>query len=117
MGNEIVSQRRIGEGTVGNIREQGRWRTVYGRLVSALYVPVWKKAWPLWAGAVALAFANIFMFAYARAIGVFPQLAMWGSQIYNLLGIKTDAPFTAYPLAPLHLDVHSAINFGIILGV
>ena len=117
MGKKIVSQRSIGASAGGKHREHGVGKKVYEGIVSTLYVPVWKKAWPLWAGAVALAFANIFMFAYARAIGVFPQLAMWGSQIYNLLGIKTDAPFTAYPLAPLHLDVHSAINFGIILGV
>jgi hypothetical protein len=117
MGNKIVPRRNIGAGTGGNIREQGTGKKVYEAIVSTLYVPVWKKAWPLWVGAVALAFANIFMFAFARAVGVFPQLSMWGSQIYNLLGIKTDAPFTAYPLTPLHLDIHSMINFGIILGV
>jgi uncharacterized membrane protein YedE/YeeE len=57
------------------------------------------------------------MFAYARAIGVFPQLSMWGSQAYNALGIRTDAPFPAYPLTPVHLDIHSMINIGIVFGV
>ena len=61
---------------------QNRWKQVYGQVVNVFYISVWKKAWPLWAGALALAFANIFMFAYARAIGVFPQMAMWGSSIY-----------------------------------
>src|SRR3989304_289281 len=117
MGKKIVSQRSIGASAGGKHRERGVGKKVYEGIVSTLYVPVWKKAWPLWAGAVALAFANIFMFAYARPIGVFPQLAMWGSQVYNLFGIKTDAPFTAYPLMPIHLDIHSMINFGIILGV
>jgi len=94
-----------------------RWNKVYDDIVTVFYRSLWKKAWPLWAGALALAFANIFMFAYARALGVFPQMAMWGSWIYNLMDIKVDAPFTAVPLRPLHLDIHSMINFGIILGV
>lgn len=93
-----------------------RWNYVYKEILTVFY-SVWKKPWPIWAGAIALAFANIFMFAYARAIGVFPQMAMWGSWIYNLLGIKVDAPFLPYPLTPLHLDFHSMIDFGIIFGV
>jgi uncharacterized membrane protein YedE/YeeE len=80
-------------------------------------VPFRKRAWPLWAGAIALAAANVGMFAFMRAIGVFPQMGMWGAQVYNLLGVPVDAPFTIYPLTPLHLDVHSMINFGIVLGV
>jgi len=44
-------------------------------------------------------------------------MAMWGSWIYNLLGVKVDAPFAAVPLTPPHLDVHSMIDFGIIFGV
>jgi len=94
-----------------------RWNKVYEKAINVFYHSVWKKTWPLWVGAVALGFANTFMFAYARALGVFPQMAMWGSWIYNLAGIKVDAPFTAVPLKPLHLDIHSMINFGIILGV
>ncbi|HEC98994.1 MAG TPA: hypothetical protein ENN18_01225 [Proteobacteria bacterium] len=94
----------------------GRWEAISGEIKDVFYVRIWKRAWPIWAGAVALAFANIFMFAFARAIGVFPQMAMWGSWIYNLVGIKVDAPFIPYPLTPLHLDVHTMINFGIIMG-
>lgn len=94
-----------------------RWNRVYNEIVTVFYRSVWKKAWPLWAGALALAFANIFMFAYARALGVFPQMAMWGSWFYNLLGIKVDAPFAGVPLTPPHLDIHSMIDFGIIFGV
>ncbi len=93
-----------------------RWDNVYKEILNVYYY-IWKKPWPIWAGAIALALANIFMFAYARAIGVFPQMAMWGSWVYNLLGIKVDAPFLAYPLTPPHLDVHSMIDFGIIFGV
>jgi len=93
-----------------------RFKYVYEKIVLIFYHLIWKKPWPLWVGAVALAFANIFMFAYARAIGVFPQMAMWGSWVYNLLGIKISAPFTAYPLTPPYLDVHSMIDFGIIFG-
>jgi hypothetical protein len=78
---------------------------------------IWKKSWPLWIGAVGLAFTNIFMFAYARAIGVFPQMAMWGSWLYYFMGISVDAPFTQYPRTPVYLDMHSMINFGLILGV
>lgn len=90
---------------------------IYKQIVKIFYYLIWKKPWPIWVGAISLAFANIFMFAYARAIGVFPQMAMWGSWVYNLLGIKVEAPFAAYPLTPVHLDVHSMINFGIIFGV
>jgi hypothetical protein len=57
------------------------------------------------------------MFAYARAIGVFPQLSMWGSWLYDFMGIPVDAPFTQYPRTPIYLDIHSMINFGLILGV
>lgn len=94
-----------------------QWNNIYKDIVTNFYYSIWKKPWPIWVGAIALAFANIFMFAYARAIGVFPQMAMWGSWIFNLLGIKVEAPFAAYPLTPLHLDVHSMIDFGIIFGV
>lgn len=93
------------------------WNKIYSEIVTVFYRSLWEKAWPLWAGVVALAFASIFMFAYARALGVFPQMAMWGSWVYNLLGIKVDAPFAAVPLTIPHLDMHSMINFGIILGV
>lgn len=79
-----------------------RWNKVYDDIVTVFYRSVWKKAWPLWIGALALAFTNIFMFAYARALGVFPQMVMWGSWVYNLLGVKVDAPFTVVPLRPLH---------------
>jgi uncharacterized membrane protein YedE/YeeE len=95
----------------------GRWNAITTNLTDVFYVALWKKAWPLWVGAVALALTNLFMFAFARAVGVFPQMGMWGAQVYNLAGIKVDAPFTAYPLAPLHLDMHSMICFGIVLGV
>lgn len=94
-----------------------RWSKVNEQIINVFYTSVWKRHWPLWAGAVALALVNIFMFAYARGIGVFPQMAMWGSWIYNLLGIEVDAPFVGVPLKLPHLDIHSAINFGIILGV
>ncbi len=86
------------------------------RLRADLYQPVFRRAWPVWVGAVSLALANLFMFMYARAIGVFPQMSMWGSSLYNLVGIKVDAPFPAYPLTPVLRDTHSMICFGIMLG-
>lgn len=56
------------------------------------------------------------MFMYARALGVFPQMAMWGSWLYNLVGIKTESPFIPYPVKPIYLDMHSLIDIGIIAG-
>jgi len=100
-----------------SVAATSRWGTISNNLTDVFYISVWRKAWPLWVGAVALALTNLFMFAFARAVGVFPQMGMWGAQVYNLAGVKVDAPFTAYPLTPLHLDMHSMINFGIILGV
>ncbi len=52
-------------------------------LKQTIYVPLFQKAWPIWAGALAYAVANIMMTAYARGLGVFPQIAMWGASIYN----------------------------------
>jgi uncharacterized protein len=86
------------------------------RLLEELYRPVFRRAWPVWVGAVALALANLFMFMYARAIGVFPQMSMWGSSLYRLAGIKVDAPFLAYPITPVLRDTHSMICFGIMFG-
>jgi uncharacterized membrane protein YedE/YeeE len=82
-----------------------------------LYVPVFKKAWPIWLGVLAFAFTNVFMAAFARGLGVFPQISMWGASLLNAIGIKVEAPFAAYPITPVWLDSHSMINFGIILGV
>jgi uncharacterized membrane protein YedE/YeeE len=87
------------------------------RLKDTFLTPVWKQPWPVWVGALALVFVNILMFTFARAIGVFPQISMWGAGLYNLLGVKVDAPFLPYPLTPPLLDLHSMINFGIVLGV
>jgi hypothetical protein len=91
--------------------------TLAERLEQTFVTPVWRRPWPIWVGALALCFANVLMFAFARAIGVFPQMAMWGAQLYNLLGIEVAAPFRPYPLRPLYLDLHSMIDFGIVLGV
>lgn len=89
-----------------------------GNVVLAAVRKFWgnafKKPWPLGAGLIAMVVVNLYMFAYARALGVFPQMANWGASIYNLLGIKTEGPF--YPVTPFHLDVHTMINVGIVLG-
>ena len=76
----------------------------------------WQKAWPLGVGAMALVVTNLLMFIYARALGVFPQMAMWGSALYTYLGLPTPSPFKPYPVKPLYLDMHSLLDFGIILG-
>ena len=78
---------------------------------------VWKQPWPIWVGALAFGYVNILMFIFSRAIGVFPQMSMWGAKLYNFVGVEVEAPFIPYPIRPLHLDLHSMINFGIILGV
>jgi len=82
-----------------------------------LYEPVFKRAWPVWIGALAFAVTNILMAAYARGLGVFPQISMWGASILNVIGIEIEAPFAPYPVTPIFLDLHSMINFGIIFGV
>jgi hypothetical protein len=83
----------------------------------SLYEPVFKRAWPIWIGAIAFAITNILMATYARGIGVFPQMSMWGASILNAIGLDVEAPFIPYPITPVLLDLHSMINFGIILGV
>jgi uncharacterized membrane protein YedE/YeeE len=82
--------------------------------IQGIFTNTFKKPWPLGAGLAAMAVANLYMFTYARALGVFPQIANWGSSFYNLLGIATEGPF--YPVTPFHLDVHTMLNLGIILG-
>jgi len=82
-----------------------------------LYEPLFKRVWPVWTGALAFAVANILMAAFARGIGVFPQMSMWGASVLNEMGIPVEAPFAAYPIKPIFLDLHSMINLGIILGV
>lgn len=84
-------------------------------LRDSLYFPLFRRPWPLGAGAMAFALANVLMAAYARGLGVFPQMSMWGASIYNAIGIQTQAPF--YPVTPVLSDIHSMINFGILLGV
>ncbi|BCV21954.1 hypothetical protein hamaS1_20230 [Moorella sp. Hama-1] len=87
------------------------WQSIRGD-----WLKVFTEPWPIGAGAVALTITNLFMFMYARALGVFPQMAMWGSWLYNLAGLKTESPFTPYPVKPIYLDMHSMIDIGIIAG-
>lgn len=95
----------------------GYQRTLADELVQTFYRPLFGRPWPVWAGALAFAVANVLMAAYARGLGVFPQISMWGATLYNVVGIKTEAPFPQYPVTPVLLDVHSMINFGIMVGV
>ena len=89
-----------------------------GKIIrDTLYEPVFKRAWPIWIGVLAFAVTNILMASFARGLGVFPQMSMWGASILNGIGIDVDAPFKPYQVTPVHLDVHSMINFGILLGV
>lgn len=74
------------------------------------------EPWPLWVGMLALTITNLYMFMFARALGVFPQMAMWGSWIYNLLGWQIESPFPPYPVKLPYLDQHSLLDLGIILG-
>ncbi|TDA70168.1 MAG: hypothetical protein D9V47_02690 [Clostridia bacterium] len=93
-----------------------RWRKTGEKLKGDIYLNLWRRPWPLGVGAVALVITNIFMFSYARALGVFPQIAMWGSALYSFLGLPTESPFKPYPVKPPYLDMHSMIDVGIILG-
>ncbi len=72
--------------------------------------------WPVAVGALAVALLNVAMFAYMRAIGVFPQMAMWGASLWRQIGVDVSAPFPAYPLQPILTDVHSMLCFGIFFG-
>ncbi len=83
----------------------------------SLYEPVFKRPWPVWIGALAFAVTNILMAAFARGLGVFPQISMWGASLYEAVGIDIEAPFAPYPITPVLVDLHSMINFGIIFGV
>ncbi|MDR3672683.1 MAG: hypothetical protein P4L36_17685 [Holophaga sp.] len=80
------------------------------RLLEEVYRPVFRRAWPVWVGAVALALANLFMFTYARAIGVFPQMSMWGSSLYRLAGIKVDCPSAPEDVPKVVADLGSGVT-------
>ncbi len=92
-------------------------RSPFNLIRQTLFAPLFERPWPAWAGALAFAGTNVLMAAYARGLGVFPQLAMWGASLYSFLGLKTESPFPPYPVTPVFQDVHSMINVGLILGV
>ncbi|MBE3581972.1 MAG: YeeE/YedE family protein [Thermoanaerobacteraceae bacterium] len=87
-----------------------------GQSLKGVWSRLFREPWPLGVGVMAMAITNLFMFMYARALGVFPQMAMWGGWFYNLLGLKTESPFAPYPVQPLYRDMHSLLDVGIILG-
>lgn len=88
--------------------------TSRGSLATAL--SALQKPWPTTWGVILLAVFNLLMFLYARALGVFPQMAMWGANIYSHLGLPTASPFTPYPVKPILLDMHSMLDIGVIAG-
>lgn len=97
----------------------GTWRAAGGaggRAVASLLRAPWARPWPVWLGAVLAGVSNVAMFAFARAIGVFPQMSMWGATVWNRLGLKVDAPFVAYPIKPAYLDMHSLLAIGVAVG-
>ena len=85
--------------------------TPAGALLSRLARP-WRTGF----GAISLVVVNVLMFRYARALGVFPQMSMWGASLYTHLGLPTPSPFTPYPIKPLLFDMHSMIDIGIVIG-
>ncbi|SMB91808.1 hypothetical protein SAMN00808754_0525 [Thermanaeromonas toyohensis ToBE] len=93
-----------------------RWVYMRNSLKEVL-LRLFTEPWPLGVGALALSLVNFFMFIYAaRTLGTFPTMAMWGSWIYNLLGLNTESPFASNPLIPIFKDKSSLLNIGIILG-
>lgn len=83
---------------------------------SAAPLAILRKPWPATWGVVLLAVLNILMFAYARALGVFPQMAMWGASFYSHVGLPTPSPFIPYPVKPILSDMNSMLDLGIIAG-
>ncbi len=100
---------------IDNTSRKGR-KVYLEQSLKEVGVRLFQEPWPLGAGALALTITNLFMFIYARALGVFPQMAMWGSWLYNLIGLKTESPFIPYPVKPPYLDMHSLLDIGIIFG-
>lgn len=93
-----------------------RWVYIKNSLKDG-WLQLFTKPWPVGVGALALSLVNFFMFLYAaRTLGTFPTMAMWGSWLYNLLGLETESPFTSRPLNPIYWDMPSLLNIGIILG-
>lgn len=79
-----------------------------------IYLSLFARTWPKWVAGLLLGLVNVLMFAYLKPWGVFPPMSMWGAWLYNLMGIKTEAPFG--PLVAPHLDVGTVLDGGIILG-
>lgn len=83
-----------------------------------------RGAWPLWAGALALAVLNAATLAVSgKPWGITSAFALWGSKIVQAFGVDVAAwPYWSAPekAAALHgpvlADTTSVMDFGIILG-
>lgn len=54
---------------------------------AAVYRKVVVRAWPVWAGAFALAILNVFSFVYEHPLGVTGELSAWAERITGLAGL------------------------------
>ncbi|RJQ20543.1 MAG: hypothetical protein C4560_04915 [Nitrospiraceae bacterium] len=80
-----------------------------------LYINLFGKNWPMWLGAVLIAFLNILMFLFLMPFGgIYPAIADWGIWIYRLAGLNITPPWGT--LTPPHLSIISIVNAGLILG-
>jgi len=74
------------------------------------------RSMPAWLGGVLLGILNVLMVGLLnKALGVFPGMSLWGTWVYNLLGVKVVPSFGAF--VPPQLDVTTVLDVGIVLGV
>jgi uncharacterized membrane protein YedE/YeeE len=77
---------------------------------------LFKRTMPAWQGGIIFGILNVSMYAFFNMpIGVFPGITLWGTSIYNLLGVKVASTFGNS--APLPLNVPLILDVGLALGV
>ncbi len=97
-----------------------------GDKLREVYGTVFVKGWPLAVGALALAVVNVFIYVYARPLGVTGELSVWSDRIASgLLRIQAPALLGVDGLAGCNLAVASGawwnsegllLDAGLIIG-
>ncbi len=86
------------------------------RYVRSLYSQFSSSNMPSWQGGLLIGFLNVLMFSMLNmSFGAFGGTFLWGTWIYNLIGVKVAPSFGS--LVPPHLDIATALNVGLVLGV